>query len=361
MRRLIGTLFTSLLLAGLLLGPAAAAASAATVSRAGFLCYPRGTIASGPSTMLSTVTIDTTTPGNSNLLCYFRATSVPSSFGGACQYEDAAVRIDFRYRLLLNLFGSSRLLCWGGTITFKPDLAISKTDSATIEVPGTAVTYDIVVTNTGLGTVTGATVTDTFPAALTLDTVAKVAFGGAMITAEGPDIADTVTMPPGSSITYTVTALIDPAATGTLTNTATVTPPPGTEDPNPANNSATDSNILEPRADLSITLSDGFDTVPMPATSTWTAIVTNLGPSTATGLSGSASLTIDTSQPIPSEFTLPASLAPGGSTSAIVLAATPVSSFSVVLTVRATVLAVTFDPSLANNTASDTTTFTAPP
>ncbi len=47
------------------------------------------------------------------------------------------------------------------------DLRISKTDGQTTAVPGTLLTYTIVVTNAGPSAVTGATVSDTLPAQLT--------------------------------------------------------------------------------------------------------------------------------------------------------------------------------------------------
>ena len=53
------------------------------------------------------------------------------------------------------------------------------------------------------------------------------ATGGATgFTASGSgNISNTVNMPAGSTITYTVTGTVGPAATGNLTNTATVTAP----------------------------------------------------------------------------------------------------------------------------------------
>ena len=54
----------------------------------------------------------------------------------------------------------------------------------------------------------------------------------------------TVNLPVGASVTFTVTATISAAATGTLSNTATITPPGGVTDPNPGNNSATDTDTL---------------------------------------------------------------------------------------------------------------------
>ena len=54
---------------------------------------------------------------------------------------------------------------------------------------------------------------------------------------------------------------MDPGATGTLSNTAAVTPPGGVVDPNPANNTATDVDTLTPETDLAITKSDSADPV----------------------------------------------------------------------------------------------------
>ncbi len=55
-------------------------------------------------------------------------------------------------------------------------------------------------------------------------------------------------MPTGSSVTYTVTCLIDPAATGTVSKTATVA---GSNDPNGGDNTATDDDtVLVPTADI---------------------------------------------------------------------------------------------------------------
>jgi hypothetical protein len=57
----------------------------------------------------------------------------------------------------------------------------------------------------------------------------------------------------GESATITLSGTIDPAATGSLTNTVTVAPPNGVTDNNAANNTATDTDTLTPQADLSLT------------------------------------------------------------------------------------------------------------
>jgi len=172
------------------------------------------------------------------------------------------------------------------TPAVQADLGISKTDGVTTATPGTALTYTIVVSNAGPSAVTGATVTDTFPAAFTSVAYTSVAAGGATgNTASGAgNINNTVNLPVGSMITYTVTATINPSATGTLSNTAVVGVPAGVTDPNNLNNSATDNNtLLTPTANLGITKSDGVASVSPGGALTYTIVVTNAGPSAVTG------------------------------------------------------------------------------
>ncbi len=120
-------------------------------------------------------------------------------------------------------------------------------------------TYTIVVSNAGPSDVTGATVTDTLPAALTNVSWTCIPAGGASCTA-GPiagNIADSVNIPVGDSVTYTVTADVLASATGNLDNTASVSEPAGVTDPDLTNNSATDSDTEDAEADLAITKTDG--------------------------------------------------------------------------------------------------------
>ncbi len=130
-------------------------------------------------------------------------------------------------------------------VTAEADLAITKDDGAPEAPIGGTVVYAVTVTNAGPLDATGATVTDTFPADLTCSWTCD-ATGGGSCTA-GPtsgDLTDTVDLPAGDSLTYTAICDVSGAASGTLINTATVTPPGGVPDPNLANNSATDTDTL---------------------------------------------------------------------------------------------------------------------
>ena len=64
-----------------------------------------------------------------------------------------------------------------------------------------------------------------------------------------------------------------------MSNTATVTPPAGVTDPDPADNSATDTDTLTPRADLSVTKTASPGPFTVGQQVTYTLTVTNLGPS----------------------------------------------------------------------------------
>jgi uncharacterized repeat protein (TIGR01451 family) len=147
---------------------------------------------------------------------------------------------------------------------------------------GGSVSYTITASNSGGDPVTGATVADTFPAIETC-TWTCVGAGGGTCTASGSgNINDSVNLPVGGSVTYTASCAIDASATGTLSNTATVSS--AIADPNPANNSATDTDTLTPQADLAITKTDGVTTVTAGGSATYTITASNAGPSNAPGV-----------------------------------------------------------------------------
>jgi len=151
--------------------------------------------------------------------------------------------------------------CAAGSRT--ADLAITNTDNAATATPGAPITYVIVVTNNGPFAVTGATVTDTLPAAITSATWTCAATGGSSCPASGSASIATsaVNLLSQGSATFTVSGTVSASATGTLSNTATVAAPAGITDPNAANNSATDTdtvNAASNNADLSnLALSKG--------------------------------------------------------------------------------------------------------
>ncbi|ODU42528.1 MAG: hypothetical protein ABS96_27485 [Lysobacteraceae bacterium SCN 69-123] len=161
------------------------------------------------------------------------------------------------------------------------DLAITKTNGSTTSVPGGSTTYTITSSNAGPDAVTGATVADTFPAALSCSWTCVGAGGGTCTAAGSGNLSDSVNLPAGGSVTYTATCTIDASATGTLSNTATISST--VTDPTPANNSATDTDTLSPQADLSITKTDGQTAVTAGGSTVYTITASNAGPSNAPG------------------------------------------------------------------------------
>lgn len=100
------------------------------------------------------------------------------------------------------------------------------------------VRYSIKVTNNGPDPAIGAKVEDIFPAALedVSWTCSRFSPGAHCASSGAGPIEDLVDLPVDGSVTYTVSAALDPAASGTLPDTATVTPPPGESDSNLGNN-----------------------------------------------------------------------------------------------------------------------------
>jgi uncharacterized repeat protein (TIGR01451 family) len=166
------------------------------------------------------------------------------------------------------------------TVAPVADLSILKTDGSVTYVPGQNLTYTVTVTNNGPSTVTGATVSDVLPAGVTFVS----ATGGATYNA-GTNMVNFTSgiLIPAGTTNFTITILPAANRTGDLVNTAVVAPPQGVTDPNPDNNSSTDTNTVAPVADLSILKTDGSVTYVPGQNLTYTVTVTNLGPSTVTG------------------------------------------------------------------------------
>ncbi|HEY0553189.1 MAG TPA: fibronectin type III domain-containing protein, partial [Thermoanaerobaculia bacterium] len=162
------------------------------------------------------------------------------------------------------------------------DLSITKTDGVTAATPGGSVTYTIVTFNAGPSANPAAVVADTFPASLTC-TWTCAGTGGGTCTASGSgNINDSANLPANGGATYTASCAISPSATGSLSNTATISGG-AVPDNNPANNSATDTDALGASADLAITKTDGVTTATAGGSVTYTITASNAGPSNATG------------------------------------------------------------------------------
>jgi uncharacterized repeat protein (TIGR01451 family) len=121
------------------------------------------------------------------------------------------------------------------------DLAVTVTDGKDTVVPGTGDTYTIVVANNGPGTVSSVNLIDAIPGAL-LNATFGPASQGSYNSATGEWSG--LSLPSGQSVFIALSGWTAPDATGTLSNTVTVSPPAGVTDTNPVNNVATDTDTL---------------------------------------------------------------------------------------------------------------------
>ncbi len=255
------------------------------------------------------------------------------------------------------------------TLNPQADLQINKTNNVNAVVPGTLVTYTIVVTNAGPSAVTGARITDTLPASLlNPGWTCAAGVGAACPTPNSGSVMNnlSVTMGMNSVLTFTLTGTVNENATGNIVNTVVVTTPAGVTDPTPGNNESTDTDPTDPRADLRIQKDDGLTTATPGLTLTYRITVTNNGPSAVTGATVSdtlpaqltgASWTCASCTPSngSSDISVTVDLL-SGQFAVIVLTGTVAADAtgSIVNTAVVTVPAGVTDPTPGNNTATDT-------
>jgi uncharacterized repeat protein (TIGR01451 family) len=169
------------------------------------------------------------------------------------------------------------------------DLSIVKSGTATAASNG-AVSYTLVVSNAGPAAADGAVVTDPAVANFTATSVTCGSPSGGAVC---PTVGNTTiallqgagivipTLPSGGSVTFTLNGTA--AASGSISNIASVATPPGIGDPTPANNSSTAGTTISATvADLLVQKS-GPATVAVNGAVSYTLQVVNLGPGAANG------------------------------------------------------------------------------
>lgn len=190
------------------------------------------------------------------------------------------------------------------TVTPVADLVISKNDGVTSLNAGGTTTYTIRVTNNGPSSVANAVLSDPAVTGLTKTGVACSATPGQCSTAPTIDELEggSFTLPDlGSGQFYeiTVSATVS-ASSGNVTNSATVTPPAGTTNPGTSCVTSggitrtfnagtgvctsTDSNSVTSVIDLSLDKQASNSTPAVSSTLTFTLVVANAGPGTATNI-----------------------------------------------------------------------------
>jgi len=165
--------------------------------------------------------------------------------------------------LTLNVTVTNSLSCSASksanvTVSSMADLTLTLADNHSNTMIGNSVNYIIEVANPTGPSQIAATVTDTLPAGLGNGSWTCIAFGGAMCASgNGNALSDAVTLPVGSEAAYVYSATVISAdATDQLTNAASVAVAAGSSDPNAANNSATDTDIVH-------IFIDGFEGTPL--------------------------------------------------------------------------------------------------
>jgi uncharacterized repeat protein (TIGR01451 family) len=254
------------------------------------------------------------------------------------------------------------------SVTFHADLSISKTDGQTATVPGLGVTYTIEARNAGSVAALGTRVTDAPPASLLGVTWTCAASPGSSCPASGSGPIDhAVDLLGGGTATFTLTGTVDPAASGVLTNTASIAPVGAVVDPNSANNAASDTDTLTPEVDLAIALSDTPDPVGLGSVLTYPLAVTSSGPSLSPGAIVTHALppavAFLSTTPGPPTCTHAGgivtcalgALAPGAGAS-ITVRATVSPTAPATLTSTASIAGLAADPVGGNNTDSESTT-----
>jgi uncharacterized repeat protein (TIGR01451 family) len=152
-----------------------------------------------------------------------------------------------------------------------------------------AITYTVTVTNSGPSNVANARVLDTVPNTITgVNWSCAIATGTGSCGAangSGNTINTAVSLNSGAVATYTITGTVSPTASGTLNNTAEVRRNNDQTDPNPGNNTATDTtDIVRFPIDLSIAKTDNQTSTTPGSPINYTITVTNLGSQAVTSM-----------------------------------------------------------------------------
>ncbi|MFB8238080.1 hypothetical protein ACFC58_16165 [Kitasatospora purpeofusca] len=161
----------------------------------------------------------------------------------------------------------------------RAQLTVAKVLVTNPVVPGAAVEWRVTVTNDGPSLARGVVVTDRIPAGV-LDASMAAQDGTACPITGGTAVCPAVEIPVGRTLAWTVKGTLDPGATVTPTNTATVT---GGPDPATPTHTAVASPSESPSAQARLSVAKVLLTDPVVAGQRiqWRVTVTNHGPSRA--------------------------------------------------------------------------------
>lgn len=161
------------------------------------------------------------------------------------------------------------------------NLSVTKTADPTIAEAGASLAYRVTATNLGPDA-TGALLTDALPSGLGCTWTCSVTGGAGCETATGSgDLSETISLPVGGVVTVDFACTVAADAAGVITNTATVSTLPGSEDPASGNDTSSTIVTVVPRADLVLTKTAQPSTVALGDPVTYTVTLANAGPSSS--------------------------------------------------------------------------------
>lgn len=256
------------------------------------------------------------------------------------------------------------------------ELVVTKDDgiaTGQFATPGQTITYQIIVSNSGVSDAVNVSVVDTLPAGVT---ATSITVNGSQVTDNNPDqgilsfVIPSVPTGAANSVTVLVTAQIGAAVTGSITNTVNVSG--GGVGDLPAGNTASVTTNVQPVVDVAITKTGPTTAVPGGPAIQYNLQLVNSGPSVATNVNVAdvlpAGLTLQSvtigGTPINNtgtgnnvQFIIPQLLVGAANAQTVVITAAVAPTATGVLSNTATVTA-TGDTNAANNTSTISTTLT---
>ncbi len=176
-------------------------------------------------------------------------------------------------------------------LSAEPNLGLTKSDSGITTTPGGVIPYRLEYTNSGTRAAAGVVITETVPLHTTFNAGASTGVWSCANNSPAGTICTTAvgTVPGrGGNGVYIFAVTVVPAVpTGVtqISNTATITDDgTGGIDPDPSNNTASDTTPLTAQPDLVIVKSDGGASVAPGGTVAYTLSYTNTGNQAATGV-----------------------------------------------------------------------------
>jgi len=262
------------------------------------------------------------------------------------------------------------------------DIAVTNMAAPATVAPGANITYTQSLTNNGPSTATSVVFTEAIPANTTFQSLSAPPTWSCTTPAVNGTGTVTCTIASLASSASGAFSLVAKVNSGTTSGTVisdTVMGSSSVTDPNNSNNSATANSTVQPaaQADMAVTLSATPTSVLAGSNITYTAVVTNNGPATATSVTA-----VDSFTNVPTDVTFSSDTVPTGwtctlsgttvSCSSSSMNANTSATFTFVFTVNSgtaagtaitnsiTVGSAVTDPTPGNNTAANTTNVTSP-